>query len=181
MHPHKHDHDKHKEARVHKMIGKGAVTGIVESKVKRAITEHDKQLHGGAKTHLKFANGGAIPGAMSKPRKDRSSRHKNGKTQVNVIVAPHPGTPPMPAMPGGGMAPPMPPGGPMASGPAPMRPPMPVGMPGPGPSIMPPPGAMPMRKRGGGVYEGGAATGVGREEKTQKYGKSARKIAAENR
>lgn len=175
-HPHKAESDRHKDARVHKIAGKGAVTGVIESKVRKAITEHDKQLHGGARTHLKFAAGGSVPGMMPKPRMDKPSRKgKKGGNTVNVIVASH-GAPP----PSAPMMPPMPAGGAMA----PMaRPPMPP-MAGPGPSMLPPPGAMPMRKKGGavkGFYTGGAATGVGREEKVETYGKKAKMIAPQNR
>lgn len=169
-HPHKHESDRNKDARVHKIAGKGAMVGIAEKAVRKGIREHDAQLHGNARTTLKFANGGAIPGRAAGGRLDKPSRHhKGGKkgTTVNVLVAGHgaPATPPMPAMPPAGMnmAPP-----PMA------RPPMAA-------PVMPPPGMM-ARKKGGRVkYTGGAADGVGRMEKVENYGKKARQIAPENR
>lgn len=106
-------------------------------------------------------------GGAAKRRLDRAGYKRGGKakgTQVNVIVAPgggaqHPEAP-VGAAPGPVPAPvpahppmPMPP---MAAG---ARPPVAAPMPG-----------VPLRKRGGRTYEGGAGSGRGRLEKAAKYG-----------
>ncbi len=100
-----------------------------EKMIRKAIGEHDKQLHGGKHTDLHFAEGGAVP---QKRAAGGAAKHKGA--HVNVIVAPqvHPG------MPGPGAMPP-PPGAALP----PPRPPMP----------MPPPPAM-MPGAPGGVAGG---------------------------
>lgn len=149
---------------------------LIDHELERAFSEHDAQLHGGKKTRLKLASGGAADGAGSKSRGDRAGRGKHPDTSVNVIVAPRPaGGMPVPVPMGGGAAPPMPPR------PMPMPPPggMPPGMPvgaGPMPPRPPmgiPPGApmgMPMRKAGGRTgykpprMTAGQGSGEGRRE-----------------
>ena len=139
--------------------------------IKRAMGEHDRQLHPGKHTRLKLADGGAAEGGASARRLDRGGRSGKAKgkgSHVNVIVAPGgggqdrpvpvpvpaggpPGLPPRPPMAppaGPGMVPPgMPPAG-LA------RPPMAAGMPPPG---MMPPGMMPRRKGGRVRADGGRA------------------------
>lgn len=99
--------------------------------IKKAIDQHDDQLHGGKKTRLKLKHGGAAEGEKEAERMDRPKREhhakggaagKKGGTKVNVIVMPsgHGDAP-------GGLA-----GGPPPMGAAPPHPPM-----------APPPGAMP--------------------------------------
>ena len=118
-----------------------------EALIKKAIDEHDEQLHGGAKTRLKFKRGGHVEGKEARPRLDRArgGRTKKGKgghkVVVNVVMpqkgdGPSDGGPPM--MPPGGMPPhpPMmpPPGGPPPGGPPggpPMGPPVGAGVPMP--------------------------------------------------
>lgn len=131
-----------------------------------------KHAHGHAFSKITSKSAAArdddIAGKKSKPgRYARGGKVKGGNTTVNIVI------------PGGGQKPPMPP--PMAGPPMP-PPPMPMGGPPPGP----PPG-MPMRASGGRIkgggmekamikksaarakansfMRGGAATGVGREEK----------------
>lgn len=175
-HPHKAESDRNKDARLHRVAGTKADSGTVERKIKRAFTEHDSQLHGGAKTHLKFANGGAIPGRAAGGRLDKPSRGKKNGTTVNVVVAPSPGGGAVPAMP---MPPPPMAGAAMGAPMPPVHPPMPMPPPGMAPAGLPP--GMPMRKAGGGVYKAGAASGEGREEKIKNYCKKARQIAPENK
>lgn len=151
--------------------------------IAKAVHQHEKKDHPGTKeTHLKFRDGGAVPG---KPRKEHLGRAKHAKggsvkgkgNHVNVIIAGgHPGGMPGPTPgPVGGvapppmpMAPPRPPMGPMAG------PPVGAGVPGMGG----PPG---MRARGGRAYakggmvdmDAGAGGGLGRLEKIKDYGKKA--------
>lgn len=138
---------------------------IADREVRKAIAQHDRQLHGeGKHTRLKLARGGsACEGLASGGRLDRGSRGKKGAksggTKVNVLVMPPRGGPDAMGngLPTAGAAPmpprPMPPAAPPM---APPRPPM--GAPGmpPGGGAMPPggmpPGGMPpgmMRKAGG--------------------------------
>lgn len=127
---------------------------------KTAAEHHDDVA--GAKRPKRYARGGKVKG--------------NGPT-TNIIIA---------SKPAGGTTPPV--IAPPAAGPGPGGPPMPPGPPPPG-AGGPPPG-MPMRARGGKVIEGastkadikkwskrasensyfrgGAATGVGREEKANR-------------
>lgn len=159
-----HAHRSHKAGkhRVHHILGHkggGRVKhdDAAEDRVmiNAAIHKHEAKMHGhkSAKRMDKFARGGAA---------------KKGKhhTQVNVIVAPHRGSPsPGGAPAGAGAVPPPPlPGGPMPP-------------PGVGPGG-PPPGMPPMNrggrayKRGGGIgMTAGADSGVGRLQKAHKYKK----------
>lgn len=130
-----HPYSKHKHAdkdRVKHILHKYAKGGAVHSDeaedaamIKKAIGDHDRQLHGGKHTDLKNI------GPKSKSRMDKYARggkvkHGGGKhhTKINIVVAPKGGD-------AGGLPPGMPPGG------APMAPP-PGGLP------MPPKGAAPM-------------------------------------
>jgi hypothetical protein len=105
---------------------------------------------------LKRASGGRIEGRAAGGRLDRGGRKKKGSTNVNVIVAPHPG---------GATTPPAPPGiGAAAPAPMPVPPPRPPMPPPGGPMAgpgMPPGGPPPMmpRARGGRVGKAGGAKG----------------------
>lgn len=110
-----------------------------KSMIRKAIGEHDKQLHGGEHTKLHLARGGA-------------AKHKKGSTHINVIVAPQ----------GGGMgARPVPvpvpaAGGAPMGGPGMARPPM-------APPMNVPPGAMPpgVSGRPPGMARGGQVMSAG--------------------
>jgi hypothetical protein len=141
--------------------------------IEKGVHEHESALHHGKpKTHLKFASGGHVDGGHAKHHLGKRARGGHagkggGKHVTNVIVAPQ----------GGGMHPPMPPGGgqpmnapppPRPAPPPPPRPAAPAAMPPGGmppgaggppvgqPMGMRPPGAM---RRGGGIKraEGGSA------------------------
>jgi hypothetical protein len=173
MHSH-HHHREHQVShrRVHHVL-KGGPAGEKKhnhspafSKVtSKSAAEHHDDVHGG-KAAKRYARGG------------RTKGHKGQQTNI-AIVMPHKG-----AAAGAG-APPMLPG---AAGPGGPPMPLPGGPPG-GPPGMPPPGMPPMRARGGrtidgeategnikkwskrassnSYFRGGAATGVGREEKAE--------------
>jgi len=169
-HPHKRDHEDHKESRAHRILGHYADEKedipLIKKEIRRAFKSHDKNLHGGKHEVLKFKTGGAVPGEAAGRRLDKPSRShgKKGhaKTTVNVVVAgshpqPQPVPVPVPQRPPMGGAPV--PGGAMPPGAA-------AGVPGAGPVPM-------MRKRGGGVgkeYEAGAGSAEGRDEKIKAYG-----------
>lgn len=114
--------------------------------VRMGVHKHESALHPGEpKTKLK--DGGAASGEKSRSRADKSPR---GKTTINIVVGTDKQQAPVPM--------PVPP---MAA-PAP-RPPMPAGAPG-----------MPVGLKSGGrlgkagpKMTGGAASGVGREEKAE--------------
>lgn len=122
-------------------VGGAADRDEDEALIKKAMGEHDAQMHGGKHTKLKLRkDGGAVEGESAKPRNDRLTRAEGGgakrspkHSQVNVIIAGGHGNPAG----GDAMAHPMMPpmGGP------PIHPPMmPPGAPPPGPPMMPPPG-----------------------------------------
>jgi hypothetical protein len=137
---------------------------------KSAAQSHDATYACGGKTPKRFARGGKVKG-------------KGHQTNIAIVVPHHGAAAPAPGGPAGMPPPPMggPPGG--APGGPPMPPP---GAGGPPPGM--PPG-MPMRKSGGRVidgestkgnieqwskrastnsyFRGGAASGVGREEKAE--------------
>ena len=146
-------------------VTKGTYVGGHDSKadliadkqlIRRAMKMHDIQEHKGNHTDLsKLKKGGPVHKAAGGRLGFNPHKKKSG-TNVNVIVAPHPGA--APGMPSLASPPPMlpPPTGaapmspPMASGmPAGMPPGMPGGMRPPMPGGMPP--GMPMRKKGGRV------------------------------
>ena len=147
---------------------------VVKTEIKKAMGEHDAQLHPGKHTRLKLATGG---GAMSKPHLGSPGGKKRSKAgnHVNVNII-HPGGGAAPPIPGAGMVrppvappprPPMP--APAPAGPMGARPPM-MGAPG----GMPPGGGMgmPMRAKGGrvakaagGLVNAGGKSGEGRLEK----------------
>ena len=58
--------------------------------INKAFSEHDAQLHGGKKTHLKLRDGGCAVGGEPRARGDhkpRGGKHGKGhKTVVNVVV-----------------------------------------------------------------------------------------------
>jgi hypothetical protein len=117
----------------------------------------------------KRADGGAVSGRARGGKADRPKH--GGKVVVNVIAPGGGGGPPVPPRPmlpppGPGGPPPgaMPPGGP-PPGAMPPRPPM-AGM-GPMPGGPPPGGPMMPPRARGGRMTGGAASGVGREEKAE--------------
>jgi hypothetical protein len=147
--------------------------------IKEAFAEHDKELHPGKHTRLKFKDGGHVEGEKKAKRLDRATggrtKSKGGhKTTVNIVM-PQGGhdqpsaPPPMLPPPHPPMAPPPPPPGPAGMG---------AGAPPPRPPMGPPVGAgapMPGRKTGGRVsdYDGGAGGGEARLEKIKKYGSKA--------
>ncbi len=169
--------------------------------IKQAISEHDSQLHPGSHTRIKLKEGGFADGGMAPARMDQRGRSGKGKqppkSQVNIVVAGHPGAG---AAPGAGAVPPpiMPPPRPAPPPMPPPRPPMagapglpPGGLPpggmvgGPGmlPPGAPPPGGLPPRpmgiKTGGNVGRGGegepamkagSGSGEGRLEKARREG-----------
>lgn len=178
-HPHNHLRShKVEHARVGHITKGYATGGAVHSDekadrklIKKMLAEHEKEEGDGKK------DGGAVAvrdaqAVTGKPRRQRLDRptmrarggrtkHKSGKTNVNVIVAPqHGGMSPPPSPPIAAPHPPIPAppvgvgGPPMAPGLPPGLPPRPVGpMAGP----MPPAGAIPPRNRGGSAYAKGGA------------------------
>lgn len=185
-----HSHHMHREHQVsHRRVSKILEEHGSEAKMHSKSPAFSKVTSkSAAEAHDKLACGGAAPKRFA-----RGGKVKHGKghqTNIAIVVPHHPATPPG-AGPTGGP----PPGGPPPLGGAPGGPPgMPPGMAPPpgGPPGMPP--GMPMRARGGGVkkagggsidgestkgdiakwgaraaknsyFRGGAATGVGREEK----------------
>ncbi len=153
---------------------------------KTAANDHDGDEIGGGSGANRFARGGKVKGGKG----------KGHQTNIAIVVPHHPAAPPAGPLAGPAGGPPpmagpgLPPGGPPPGGP-PMPPPgmmRPGGPPG-GPPGMPPP---PMRARGGKIdgestkadikkfgkraasnsyFTGGAATGVGREQKAAKQRK----------
>lgn len=144
----------------HHMAGGGDVAQD-KALIKKAIDEHDEQLHGGKKTRLALKTGGKVEGEKRSERLDRArggrTKSKGGhKTVVNVVMPQggHDAPPPM-----------MPPPGAMAPHP-PMMPPPGAGGPSPGgpppggPPMGPPVGAgAPMPHKDGGKVRAGFACG----------------------
>lgn len=154
---------------------------IADSEIRRAMGEHDRQMHEGHHTKLKLADGGVALGDHAHSRPDRAPRGKKGTTSINIVVMPQdqgaaPGAAmPMPMPPHPAVPPPMPPRPPLPPG-AGMPPGMPPVMPVPVPAGgmpprpgMPMPGAPMMRKRGGRAHmpdlTGGVGSGIGRLER----------------
>lgn len=165
------------------MVARAMREDRVEDKkmITRAIGEHEAHDHkGSGKTKLRLATGGRADddiasSNLGRARGGRSPRRGGHKgTNVNVIVAPHPG--------GGAMPMPM---GPPPGGPPPMMPPHPAVMPPPGGAPMgaPPPGlgAMPPRPMPGppvgagvpGMRRRGGRAGFARGGVVETEGKSA--------
>ena len=120
-----------------------------------------------------------VPGAVPGGRTARARGGKAGKSQVNIVIAGHPGMghgdgamqPPggMPPRPAGGQPVAVPPPNPTAGAPAPAVMPVAMPMPGGAPPQQPPMG----RKHGGRTplkMEFGAGGGEGRLEKIKEYG-----------
>lgn len=168
-----HSHAAHREhkaskARVKHILGhKGGGAAHPDEAADRKLFGKMIKEHEAKETKMEGHKSG---GRLDKYARGGATKHK-GKhhTQVNVIVAPHRGSP----SPGGdapagaGAVPPPPlPGGPPPGGPPPM---------------MPPPGGggMPPMKRGGRAYArggkigmtAGAESGEGRLQKAHKYSK----------
>ena len=152
-HPHN-EHRQHKveRSRVHDLVGvsEGVKHYAKGGAVHGDEAEDKKLLKKSVKKSCMRADGGKVVARADKaPRRARGGHVKKGggKTNVNVIVAPHHG-----GMPGGMMPP-----GPAMAGAPPMPPKPPMAPPAPGPAMgappMPPPGmgGMPPRKRGGRV------------------------------
>lgn len=72
----------HEKKLAHHASG-GKVSHETKAAIKRAIGEHDSQLHGGKHTHLKLARGGHVEGEHAKPRLDRAS---GGRTSDKAMV-----------------------------------------------------------------------------------------------
>ena len=130
--------------------------------ISKAFSEHDNQLHGGKKTHLKLKEGGAVEGRATGGRLDKMARggHKKGKPHVTVNVMNHPQQPISPQIP------PIPVGLP-AGGPRPMPAPPPMGA--GGPPGGPPMGGGPMGP--GGMKRGGRTKLASGGQPTQGYSK----------
>ena len=94
--------------------GYGKMKDIADHEIGKAVSQHDKQKHGGSKTKLHLATGGCATGGEPHSRLDRKPRaaggrnkgHKEPHVAVNVINAG--GKQPMP-MPMAGAMPPHPP------------------------------------------------------------------------
>lgn len=164
-HPHhSHRHHQQRHERVQHILGHREHGGSADetsdkAMIRKAFTEHDAQLHGGKKTRLKLASGGAAEGEQGHRRLDRGGR--KGASHVNVIVAPGAGGGQQPAMAPRPVPVPVPvrppmggptPGAMGPGGPPGMPPGMPPGLaarPGMGPPGVPP--GMPIRAAGGRV------------------------------
>ncbi len=140
----------------------------IEAGVKKAISQHENQEHGGKHSRIRLRDGGSAHGYASGGRPDKKPR--KGKTEVNVMVAgqqppqkvpvpvPVPAHPPMAAGPPG-----MPPGGPPMAGPPPGLRPQGIGP-------MKDGGRAKMRPA---KFEAGAGSGLGRIEKAEHEAKRA--------
>lgn len=149
--------------------------------VRSGVAQHERAMHPSkTPTKLKLASGGVAEGAPACARMDRAPRARGGKagkgkkaTHVNVVVNAGQQTPDMPL---GGLAAGAPPG--LPPGPPVMPPPPPIPPKPMGPMLGGPPMGgpmpMPMRARGGKVYDAGAYSGEGRLEKIKNYGANAK-------
>lgn len=87
----------HAHAHVRK-AGYAAGGDVAQDKkmIARAFREHDEQLHGGKKTHLRLKSGGKVGGAHAKPRADKMARGGKvgkGRGNVNIVISTGGGAP----------------------------------------------------------------------------------------
>jgi len=186
------DSREHHHAKIGRIVGR-AHGGVTESDtrsdeamIRKAIGEHDRQLHAGKHTKLKFRRGGHVEDGEKSSRVRHDRRASGGKTggggkgkgpHVAIVIAPHgqqqpgagmgagpglPTAPPPPPPPPPPRPPMMPPGGPPGGAPGGMAGGPPIGAMAPRPPGLPPgagPPGLPIRKHGGRMkYEEGGRT-----------------------